>query len=911
MTRGILRRAASRLAVASVCLGLGLGLGPASTVHAQPPSEFATAPARPVATDSAASLERPAAAATRPVLRREALTGATPTSPQRPGQRAAVDRRNPPAEAALDAYPGRIAQTNGARLVGVAWSGTGPDRSEIRFRTADGGWSPWATLERETSTPEGGTSEPLWIGDADTIELRASRGTQDVSGELTLLWVTDPATPAAASRPSATSSPDPSALATPEPSTGSASLPMPGPGRSAVGVSATGASPAALSVATPVRVYTRAEWGADESLRIDAPSYADELRAAFVHHTDGSNTYTADQVPSILRSIYVYHVQGNGWNDIGYNALVDRYGRVWEGRYGGLDFAVIGAHAAGFNNRTFGVSVLGTYTTTGLPAAAAEAVAQIVAWKFRVSGVTDPTASTVLTSGSDAARWPTGTAVTLPRILGHRDVNYTSCPGDAAYATLPSIRQRVAALVAASPRGPWVPGTFTPAMGAITSWAGTARVVMQGDGNLVVYDTAWHPLWATMTMVAGSSLVGEADGNLVLRAPDGRPLWTAGVSSTGSVLRILDDGDLVLYSRAGTPIWDAYGRSGNIGVDLTKASILHGLTAGQSVTSPAGNYRVSLDAAGTLAVRTSGGSVVWSRAGVAGSSLVIDGEGNLLFTDPTGYPQWTAGVNSPGSYLLLTDSGNLVLYALNGRVLWDANGSSGNPGIDYARDAVWKLAPGGTVSSPGGGYRLAMQNDGNLVVYTNTNAVVWATYTFVPGSSLAVGRDGSMRILDASGRPRWAAGTWVSAGVLLFQADGNLVLYTPSRRPVWDSKGVLGRSGVRYGAAPLWSLGAGQESVAGGYRLAMQGDGNLVVYNASWRPLWYSGTFVPGTRMEVGTDGIVRLTTSSGTVLWTSRVFSPGAALYVQADGNVVLYDMSGRPIFDTAGYTGNSGSRV
>src|SRR5882757_8692697 len=66
----------------------------------------------------------------------------------------------------------------------------------------------------------------------------------------------------------------------------------------------------------------RAEWGADESMRRAAPLYAPSVQMVFVHHTATSNDYTESQVPSILRSIYAYHVQANGWNDIGYNYLV-------------------------------------------------------------------------------------------------------------------------------------------------------------------------------------------------------------------------------------------------------------------------------------------------------------------------------------------------------------------------------------------------------------------------------------------------------------------------------------------------------------------------------------------------------------------------------------------------------------
>ena len=83
-----------------------------------------------------------------------------------------------------------------------------------------------------------------------------------------------------------------------------------------------------------------------------------------MHHTADTNNYTADQVPAMMRSIYRYHTVSRGWGDIGYNVIVDKYGRLWEGRFGGLASTVIGAHAGGFNTGTFGVSMLGNYDTT-------------------------------------------------------------------------------------------------------------------------------------------------------------------------------------------------------------------------------------------------------------------------------------------------------------------------------------------------------------------------------------------------------------------------------------------------------------------------------------------------------------------------------------------------------------------
>jgi hypothetical protein len=133
----------------------------------------------------------------------------------------------------------------------------------------------------------------------------------------------------------------------------------------------------------------------------------------------------------MIRSIYVYHVKGRGWRDIGYNFLVDRFGRIWEGRWGGVGRAVIGAHVIGYNDEAMGVSALGTYSHTPPSPAMLGAFVDIFAWKFGVHHVKP---------GSTAAYRHGARSV----ISGHRDGDATECPGDALYAQLPVVRFGVA-----------------------------------------------------------------------------------------------------------------------------------------------------------------------------------------------------------------------------------------------------------------------------------------------------------------------------------------------------------------------------------------------------------------------------------------------------------------------------------
>ena len=201
--------------------------------------------------------------------------------------------------------------------------------------------------------------------------------------------------------------------------------------------------PRAPHLAGAPAIITRSGWHADESIRRGAPFYADAVHLAIVHHTAGSNSYTKAQSASIVEAIELYHVKGNGWNDIGYNFLVDKYGQIFEGRYGGMTRAVIGAHAQGFNTGSVGIAVIGDFSSTWItPAArAAPRLVDLLASRPRC---TSTRSRSVVRVSAGNPRYASGRAVTLRAVSGHRDVYPTSCPGQSLYAQLPSIRDAVA-----------------------------------------------------------------------------------------------------------------------------------------------------------------------------------------------------------------------------------------------------------------------------------------------------------------------------------------------------------------------------------------------------------------------------------------------------------------------------------
>jgi len=192
-------------------------------------------------------------------------------------------------------------------------------------------------------------------------------------------------------------------------------------------------------------LHSRGEWGADNRLRSGSPTYNQTIRQVHVHHTVNSNTYGPKDVPGLIRGMYRYHTQNLGWSDIGYNFLVDRFGRIWVGRAGGAGKLVRGAHTLGFNNTSTGISAIGNFEAGPPSELMVTAITQFAAWKLDKYG-RDPAGTIAVTStGSD--RFGAGRTVRLPTIDGHRDTNETACPGSRLYARLPEIRRRAAARV--------------------------------------------------------------------------------------------------------------------------------------------------------------------------------------------------------------------------------------------------------------------------------------------------------------------------------------------------------------------------------------------------------------------------------------------------------------------------------
>ena len=306
-------------------------------------------------------------------------------------------------------------------VAGVSWSrSTGLSNTDvvvqIRVREDNSGWTGWETPGVTDEGPQGGT------GESTTARL----GTNPL--------VTDGATAIQVRVDTPNGQPLPDVrVTTINPGVSSADDDL---------VPHTPAASASAAAAMPT-IITRKQWGADESLR-GSTTYNTTVKAIVIHHTASSNDYTAATAAAQIRGIYAYDTKGLGWSDIAYNFLVDKFGRVYEGRAGSITQAVRGAHAMGFNTNTMGIAALGNYQTAQPPAVMVDAIAKVAGWKLSQYGV-DPSATTKLTSaGGTGTKYAAGVVATLPTVNAHQNTSFTLCPGQYLYPLMSTIRSKAA-----------------------------------------------------------------------------------------------------------------------------------------------------------------------------------------------------------------------------------------------------------------------------------------------------------------------------------------------------------------------------------------------------------------------------------------------------------------------------------
>lgn len=400
----------------------------------------------------------------------------------------------PAPEAATAGWSTLVDVDDGTQAVAASWQGAAEGVVSVRGRDGDG-WTEWTALESEPEErPDDAqrySGGMAWFGidGIDEVEVRVD------AGPLVDLEVQP--------------------IRYEEPSSGGLVL----------GAATAGASTAGPTI-LPRSSYTSKGWQSSNPGCATGPiTAAGGVRLAVVHHTVNSNTYASADVPAMLAAINAFHTGTNRWCDTGYNFIVDRFGRLWEGRSGGIDKAIVGGHAAGFNTGTVGVAFLGQHEPGASPTVAQpssssiSAAAKLIGWKLGLGGI-DPTGSTAFTSGG-SNKYPAGTVVTLPRVVGHRDVGATACPGQNLYSQLGAIRTGAKAAQATTTTAPTTttipvdpPPQFAPFFTAAQLVTQQYADVLRRDpsaADLEYWTSRVGTSWPPGQFIAHLTASGEAD----------------------------------------------------------------------------------------------------------------------------------------------------------------------------------------------------------------------------------------------------------------------------------------------------------------------------------------------------------------------------------------------------------------
>lgn len=557
------------------------------------------------------------------------------------------------------------APVEGYGAVGITWDGDARVASgelAVQVRTREGEeWSPWSDVPySDDHAPDAGSpdalstrggTEPVIVGAVDEVEVRAE-GAGDLPADLQLS-VVDPGTAATRTEAPTITATEAGAKRSTRTEAAEAAA------QAEAGAETTQDMVLQSSVTAPrPTIYSRAQWGADEKLRDKSSLRYGTINAGFVHHTVNANNYTADEVPGILRSIYAYHTKSRGWSDVGYNFLVDRFGRIWEGRAGGVDKAVIGAHTLGYNEYSFAMSAIGNFETAAPSQAMVDAYGSLMAWKLGLHGVKASSTRQKVGKGTFAA------------INGHRDAGSTACPGKNLYSKIGEIRTRAASLQGTSAPAPdpqpepEKPQFGTPVMQS--NLLGTPHpdilVRRASDKRLMVIPTGGlSELAKPTTLISGwrsssrgfltQDMSGDGKSDLVAVVADGsikvRPGNGKGKFSSKGTTQHKQTRKHSMLTAAGD--LDRNGRGDLVGRDAqgTAVAFLRTRAGGFKKVTLNRTWKTiaSVHAVGDI---TGDGypDLVGRRAGKKGTPLLIRSTGKLTFAQP---------VNLPGDWSQLED----------------------------------------------------------------------------------------------------------------------------------------------------------------------------------------------------------------------------------------------------------------
>ena len=773
-------------------------------------------------------------------------------------------------------------------IVGASWTAaTGDVTVEVRTK-ASTGWTEWTALETADGAVAGldqatkSSTDPLYVGAATALELRA---TGDAGASITGLAATTVASPAVAADSSL--------------------------------VKVTAQSVATSGIPAPA-IISRAAWGADENLKAQSGADCmtakvdDTVKAAVIHHTAGSNDYTAAESASIVRGIYAYHVQGNGWCDIGYNFLVDKYGQLFEGRFGGVELPIHGAHATLWNTDTMGVSFMMNTVSVVPSDASLNSAISVLAWKLG-SNYRNAQGSTTLVGA------------TQPVIFGHGDVMSTDCPGPNLHALLQQIRDRTASAMAGRQFTPlntlWSNhggdgGDLGP-VHIVERTVGTGRVVTflngggyeRADGSVFwlgagldgMYWAQGGPTgalgWPTSSQVTSSGIATATFEHGTLRYPVDGGSTTFGAASTYHAVtpaRILDTRNTGSVGANGTvnvPVTGVAGVPANatavtLNLTVTNAKAPGFLTAWPTgLTTPVVsnlNFVPGRTLPNLVTVKVgSGGNVSILNGALASSDVIVDiagyfaagaptaGGGTVAVT-PTRLLDTRIGLGAAGA---IASGADQTLTVTGGVVPTDATAVLLNLTVDQTAAAGWLSAYPSGVSAP---------------TVSNLNFVAGQTTANL--AMVKVGTNGAVKLRN--GAP---TATQVVADVVGYvTGSGTVGGFSPADKPVriLDTRTGVGLGGPVAGGASLVLPVAGRSGVP-------STGVKAVVLNVTVADINRSG-FVTVYPSGQSRPNASNLNFRSGQVVANQVVVGVGA------DGSIVLANQSSgslQLIADIAGY--------
>lgn len=637
-------------------------------------------------------------------------------------------------------------------MIGVSYRGA-PAQVRIRVHRPGGSWEPWEPLGSSDIGPDVWTgegndrvaTEPAWIGLADRVMVRIDGPAPVHDVRVHAINTSGDARPKNVLQR------------------------MMGFMRSVPGA-AIGAANATPAVP---QVINRAGWGADERWRRCCPRYAPTVEVAFIHHTASPNTYSSAEVPNLIRGIYRYHRFNLDYDDIAYNVIIDRFGRIYEGRAGGLEKAVVAAHTEGMNTKTTGIALLGTFSNAYPSGPMMVSLMKFLAWKLDIHHI--PSWGVVQMTSGGSAKLKRGQTVWMNRIAGHRDAQATDCPGNKMYYQLPRIRQTIMN---------W---------GAPKFYLNSTPRVLRADGDDKDEGPVDVPVWYSSEL---NYKIDIADAGGAVKAS----FTGKGTKSTTSWSG-RDQAGAPVASGAGTITIDAWDANGKYATKaIVPVLIVHTHPDGTALAAP--DRRVWIDDAGTArSIPTDAVAASWF------------GSAEIVATGPLEPPRYTAGLplgfrdgtlaRTPDGVLHFLNAGQRRSFATP--AVAQALGFDGDGALDVPQSEIAALPAGPSITDT------TTHPAGSVVAESN-------------GTTWVIGSGTKRRVPSLAVRRSW-------------YRDGEVVPALPGDLALPETDRVLFRPGSlwRTPGGTLWIISGGtRRPFASAELFAAMGYRTTAVRDVSW-----------------------------------------------------------------------------